>query len=140
MKGFLILVAVFAFTGLALGQQPDTKSADSLKILSVQSHSPIKDGIAAEFIIEVAYVLETKDEAMINFGFNTDEPGTFRMVGQKKIAKGAETITLKAKVTPKDWKERGDFMVMINLMPYPMNATRYRPTVIDQKVIEFQNN
>ncbi len=135
-----ILVAVFLhllLLGVVIAQ--DTKTQDSLKIVSVSAMKPVENEVSNEFAVQIEYTLESADEAMIAIGFNTERPGTFKMVGQKKIAKGSGIINLKASVIPKDWKERGDFMVLVNIMPYPINKNYYIPTVSDNRVIEFEN-
>ena len=136
---FLILICVFfgLSTAFAQGHTTDAKR-DRIKILNVSSASPVKDGVANEFTIEIDYFVDTADEAMISIGFNTDDPGRYRMTGEKKVSRGANVITLKARVTPKDWKERGDFIVNAIIAPYPRTDGKFHPFAATTKVIEFE--
>jgi hypothetical protein len=59
------------------------------------------------------------------------------MMTRKKVKRGTNLITLKAKVIPKDWKENGDFSVMANLSPYPLPQARYTPMAGTTMVIDF---
>lgn len=98
----------------------------------------MRDGVDNEFTVEIEYTLESADEATVGIGFNSEKPGVYRMTAQKKIKKGTNLITLKADVKPKDWKERGDFVLYVNIAPYPMSQTRFRPLAATKKVVDFE--
>jgi hypothetical protein len=87
--------------------------------------------------VQIEYTLQSGDEAAVSIGFNLDDPGRYRMTGKKRIVRGTGVLTLKASVTPKDWKERGDFILYANISPYPATASRYRPLATTDRVIEF---
>ncbi len=95
------------------------------------------DGAENEFTVEIKYTLESMDEGSLAIGFNVTDSGGFRMMTRKKVKRGTNFITLKAKVIPKDWKENGDFSVMANLSPHPLPKARYSPMAGTTMVIDF---
>ena len=136
---FLGLACIMFTVSPAFSQQAKHReTADTVRIISVFAEFPVKDGVQNEFTVQVEYFLDSADEALIAVGFNSDDPGRYRMTGSKKVARGTNVITLKGRVVPKDWKEQGDFMVYVNLSPYPVPKSRWRPIATTQKVIEFE--
>lgn len=135
---FFILILATIGVSTAFAQSNKTEKRDRIKILSVSSAGPVKDGIPNEFTIEIEYFVDSVNEAMISIGFNTNDPGGFRMTGNKKVTRGANVVTLKANVTPKNWKERGDFMVNAIIAPYSTTGESFRPFATARKVIEFE--
>ena len=113
------------------------ESPDKIRIINVSAASPVVDGAENEFTVEIEYTLESMDEGSVAIGFNITDSRGFRMMTRKKVKRGTNLITLKAKVAPKDWKENGDFSVMANLSPYPMPKTRYSPMAGTEMVIDF---
>ncbi|MCA1590301.1 MAG: hypothetical protein LC734_07920 [Acidobacteria bacterium] len=139
---FIVKFALcFTLFGAAavFGQTSDEKVADSVRIVSVSATAPVKDGVQNEFTVDIEYKLESVKEAMVAIGFNLDDPGRFRMTGKKKISGGTNTITMKALVSPKDWKERGDFIVYVNISPYPVPKHRYTPLANADRVVAFDH-
>ncbi len=113
------------------------ENPDKIRIVIVTAANPVVDGVENEFTVEIEYTLESMDEGSVAIGFNVNNSAAFRMMTRKKVKKGTNLMTLKAKVTPKDWKENGDFAVMANLSPYPMPQTRYTPMAGTTTVIDF---
>jgi len=138
----LLLSLICAVLGVSSVFTQDTKdkktSPDSVQILDVSAESPVKDGVQNEFTVQIQYTLDTADEAMASIGFNSDDPGRYRMTGMKKVTRGTNIFTLRGRVVPKDWKERGDFIVYVNLSPYPIPKARWKPIATTQRVIEFE--
>ena len=139
LRTFLLVSAcIFASASAAISQQPEGKSKDAIRIVGVTSSAPVRDGVENEFSVQIEYDLHSADEASASIGFNSDDPGRYRMTGRKKIARGTNVLTLKGVVIPKDWKERGDFIVYVNLSPYPGTKSTFRPYATAQRVIDFE--
>jgi len=117
--------------------QSKQENPDKIRIVNVTAASPVIDGAENEFTVEIEYTLESMDEGSMAIGFNVIESGGFRMMTRKKVKKGTNFITLKAKVIPKDWKENGDFSVLANLSPYPLPQARYTPMAGTTMIIDF---
>lgn len=115
------------------------ESRDKIRIVNVTASAPIVDGVENEFTVEIEYTVESGDAATLMLGFNSEAQNRYRMTTNKKIKKGTNSIVLKAKVVPKDWKEYGDFFVLANLSPYPKPRERWTPTASTTEVIEFAN-
>nr|MBA3693220.1 hypothetical protein [Acidobacteriota bacterium] len=113
------------------------ENPDKIRIVNITAASPVIDGAENEFTIEIEYTLESMDEGSVAIGFNVTNFRAFRMMTRKKVKRGTNLITLKAKVIPKDWKENGDFSVMANLSPYPLPQARYTPMAGTTMVIDF---
>ncbi len=113
------------------------ENPDKIRILIVTAANPVVDGVENEFTVEIEYTLESMDEGSVAIGFNVNNSAGFRMMTRKKVKKGTNLMTLKARVTPKDWKENGDFSVMVNLSPYPVPQNRYTPMAGTTMVIDF---
>lgn len=135
LTSFLFLI--FAVSNVS-AQINDQNSPERITIVNVTTSVPVRDGVDNEFTVEIEYTLESADEAMIAIGFNSDNPNRYRMMAQKRIRKGTNRITLKADVKPKDWKERGDFMLYANISPYPLPAARFTPLASTKRVIDFE--
>lgn len=137
---FLFIVAASFSAATANAQNAEQsyqKTADKIRILNVTAASPVIDGAKNVFTVEIEYTLESMDEGNVAIGFNVADFKAFRMMTRKKVKRGTNFITLKAKVVPKDWKENGDFSVMANLSPYPLPQARYTPMAGTTMVIDF---
>jgi hypothetical protein len=135
---FLSLICLVLGISSVFAQDAKEKRTDTVQILSVSAESPVRDGVQNEFTVQIQYFLDTADEALLAIGFNSDDPGRYHMTGSKRVIRGTNVITLKGRVIPKDWKERGDFIVYVNLSPYPIPKSRWRPLATTQRVIEFE--
>jgi hypothetical protein len=137
---FLLMLAASLSATTANAQdagQSRQGKPDKIRIVNVTSASPVVDSAENEFTVEIEYTLESMDAGSVAIGFNVDVSARFKMITRKKVKKGTNYITLKAKVTPKDWKENGDFSVLANLSPYPLPKTRYTPMAAAESVIDF---
>lgn len=124
----LTLLLCFSLTGGAANPQ------DSIKITRVSAAQPVIRGVENEFTVEVQYNLDSEEQGEINIGFNTDRPSAFKMEDSFIVQKGAGTATLKAKVIPVDWGQRGRFTVLVNLSKYPHDF-RWNPITRDKQEI-----
>lgn len=135
----IILLLLFAFAAIENPAQSNEQiKPDKIRIVSVTTAKPIEDGVLNEFTVEIEYTVESAEEAAISIGFNSEKPGAYRMTTRKKVNRGTNFITLKADVIPKDWKERGDFVVYANISPHPPTQTRYVPYATTLTVIDFE--
>ncbi len=135
---FAVIVSLSATTVNAQNSdQSKQENTDEIRIVNVTAASPVIDGAENEFTVEIKYTLESMDEGSLAIGFNVTDSGGFRMMTRKKVKRGTNFITLKAKVIPKDWKENGDFSVMANLSPHPLPQARYTPMAGTTMVIDF---
>jgi len=145
LKNNFIFLFLLLFAGLSAttanaqqdAQQTKRENPDKIRIVNVTAAAPVVDGVENEFTVEIEYTLESMDEGSVAIGFNVDNSARFKMMTRKKVKKGTNLMTLKAKVTPKDWKENGDFSVMANLSPYPVPQNRYTPMAGTTTVIDF---
>jgi hypothetical protein len=134
MKSFLsiltslTLLLCFSFTGRT------ATSPDTIKIISVTPAQSVIRGVENEFTVEVEYNLVSEEEGEINLGFNSEKPQAFKMVDSYIVKKGSGTATLKAKVIPVDWGQRGKFMALVNLSKYPHDF-RWNPITRDKQDI-----
>jgi hypothetical protein len=115
------------------------ENKDKIRIVRVTPNTPLVDGVENEFTVEIEYTLESADAATLMLGFNSEMQNRYRMTTNKKVKKGTNSITLKAKVVPKDWKEYGDFFILANLSPYPTPRGGWQPLTGTTEVIEFSN-
>lgn len=142
MKIKTIVVLFFSLlfsASLVLSQEKArAKTKDNIKILEVSATAPVKDGVSNQFTVQIEYTLESEDEGMVSVGFNSDDPGSYKMSGQKKVIRGTTVLTMKANVVPKEWKEQGDFFIYVNLSPISPNPSGYRPFAGARKLIEFE--
>ncbi|MEJ7701172.1 MAG: hypothetical protein WKF71_16220 [Pyrinomonadaceae bacterium] len=145
LKDNFIFLFLLLFTGLSAttanaqenARQSKRENLDKIRIVNVSAAAAVVDGVENEFTVEIEYTLESMDEGSVAIGFNVDDSARFKMMTRKKVRKGINLMTLKAKVTPKDWKENGDFSVMANLSPYPVPQNRYTPMAGTTTVIDF---
>jgi hypothetical protein len=138
-KTLLIFAFVFItfLSGQVSAQQTRDESPDKITILNVSSPSPVTRGVETEISVEVEYNFESNDEGVISIGFNTDNPTSYHMRENLNIKRGAGTVTLKTKVIPVDWADRGQFTVSTILAKKPMEM-RFRPLASTKKVIEVE--
>ena len=135
---FAVIVSLSATTANAQNaDQSRQENPDKIRIVNVTAASPVTDGAANEFTVEIEYTLESMEEGSLAIGFNVTNSGVFKMMTRKKVKRGTNFITLKANVVPKDWKENGDFSVMANLSPHPLPQARYSPMAGTTMVIDF---
>lgn len=140
-----IFALAFLFQGLltvSMAQEASrakTETKDKIRIVSVTPSAPVLDGVENEFTVEIEYTIESADAATLMLGFNSEKSNVYRMTTSKKVKKGTNSVTLKSKIVPKDWKEYGDFVVVANLSPYPEARGRWVPLASTREVIEFAN-
>ncbi len=139
VEWILLFSLIFVVTTDVSAQTGEQEKTDKLSIINVVTFYPVQDGVANEFTVDLEYTLESAEEAVVAIGFNSESPGSFRMSGRKRIRKGTQLVTLKANVVPKDWKERGDFIIVANINPYPTSKGRYRPSATVTRVVEFEH-
>lgn len=145
LKNNFIFLFLLTFAGLSVttahaqqdAEQTKRENLDKIRIVNVTAAAPVIDGVENEFTVEIEYTLESLEEGSVAIGFNVDSSVRFKMMTRKKVKKGVNSMILKAKATPKDWKENGDFSVMANLSPYPVPHIRYTPMAGTTTVIDF---
>ena len=135
-SGTLVVLAVSSGLFLAAaGDLPkvtcdDSNTPDKVAILVVQPAGPVPRGVETEFTFDIQYTLETIEEGVLTIGFNTgshgSRPNAFEEVESRVIKRGTDRITIKAKVIPVDWGERGQFAVSVNIGPKREGST-WRP-------------
>ena len=135
MKRALLVMFAALAVAACLGAANGAAAGDSVKVVSITAAEPVVRGVENEFTVEVEYKLESADEGEINLGFNLDRPKGFKMVESHVVQRGAGTATLKARVIPVDWRERGRFQMLVNLSKYP-HAGRWSPLASERREIE----
>ena len=135
--GFALLFQCLLIVSTA--QDSNQAVIDKIRIVNVTARAPVVDGVENEFTVEVEYTLESADAATLMLGFNSDQQSRYRMTTRKKVKRGTNFITLKARIVPKDWKEYGDFTVLANLSPNPVPRERWKPFASTTTVIDFSN-
>jgi hypothetical protein len=74
---------------------------------------------------------------MVELGFNSDRPNSWKIVAQQTVQRGGQRVVLKAVVIPVDWRERGRFSALINIAPpIAQRAGSYTPTASVSHPIE----
>jgi hypothetical protein len=126
----LIGAAFAALSALnLLTPSPPAAQQDAVTIVSVTPSGPVSRGVEVEFTFEVDVTLSTRSEAVVHLGFNSEQPGNWRMVAQQVVHGGDQRVVLKAVVIPVDWRERGRFSALVNIGPGPnQQGGRYTPT------------
>jgi len=109
---------------------------DLLTILRVEPASAV-DGVETEFTVEVTYRLVSVLEGVVQVGFNSFDPIGYAMIDAQPVEAGVGTLTMKAKVVPRDWKEKGHFRVFVNISDRN-HGLKYFPFAGDEKKIEFR--
>lgn len=63
----------------------------------------LTDGVETDVEVTVAYELDAQAEALLEIGSNSLSPRGFSPFGSQRITKGAGTITVRGKLTPRFW-------------------------------------
>lgn len=127
----LTAALVFAAASVVLAVTSDqSASKDKVDILIIQPAGPVPRGVETEFTFDIQYTLESIEDGVLTIGFNTGSHGatatSFEEVESRKIKRGTDRITVKAKVIPVDWGDRGQFSVVVNIGPKREDST-WRP-------------
>jgi hypothetical protein len=102
---------------------------DAVTVISVTPSEPVTRGVEVEFTFEIDVILGSGNDAIVQLGFNSERPNSWRMVAQEIVRRGGQRIVLKAVVIPVDWRERGRFSALINIAPpVEQRAGSYTPT------------
>ncbi|WP_028974094.1 hypothetical protein [Spirochaeta cellobiosiphila] len=91
----------------------------SIDIISVKPDTNLVDGLETQFTIELEYQFEDLEEALILVGFNSQKILEYKMDPSQRIivSKGSGRRIIKTTAIPRDWKEKGDFVLDVNLSP-----------------------
>lgn len=127
IAGTLLTLFLVSVSG---GAEPARR--DTISILGVSPNPPLQRGVPIELTIDVEADLQTTESGTARIGFNTDSPVAFRMLDGHKLLAGPQRFTFVVKVTPVDWGDRGDFMVMVNMGPESTGVS-WRPTAVDRR-------
>ena len=124
MERFLSL----ALLGLAAagGVSVVASASDQIRITAIAPTGPVSRGVPTQFTIEVDADLQSATEGTARIGFHVDSPDSFHMVESHDLRAGRQQVTFKVTVTLVDWRERGDFAVLVNIGP-KTTATRWTP-------------
>ena len=123
-------LAGIGFAALAaLGPSPAAAQQDAVTVVSVAPSEPVTRGVEVEFTFDVDVIVGSRNEAVVQLGFNSERPNSWKMVAQEVVRRGGQRVTLKAVVIPVDWRERGKFSALINIGPtVEQRAGPYTPT------------
>jgi hypothetical protein len=113
-----------------------TWAKDKVKILSVTPEAVVAGEDEIEFVLEVEYKLESKDEGKIYLGFNSKLPKGYHMLEDVIVKKGSGKVVLRAKVKPADWKGAASFYAYVNLSEHP-HAREWSPLADTRKKIKI---
>ena len=97
-----------------IGMTAHVRADDKVKIIHIVPDSLVISDGDSEITIEIEYKLGSKDEGVINLGFNTKAANAYVMGEEVIVKKGSGKLTLKAKVKPVDW--RGQHLSMLTLI------------------------
>jgi hypothetical protein len=128
MKTFgFLLVMIVALAGCA--SAPNAGS-DSIKIVDVKS-AKIPGSDITSFRVTASYNLSSCPHGMVLLGFDSEDPGRFKMVSDKKIESGTGEVELLA-----DFKipKRTVLTVYVNLSEDP-HPVRWAPLANDTRQI-----
>jgi hypothetical protein len=129
---------VIGFAALAaLSPPPAAAQQDVVTVVSVTPSDPVTRGVEVEFTFEIDVIVGSANDAMVELGFNSDRPNSWKIVAQQTVQRGGQRVVLKAVVIPVDWRERGRFSALINIAPpIAQRAGSYTPTASVSHPIE----
>src|SRR4051812_40214157 len=96
-----ILAALLVLASVCEGQTPSTPTAKDSLLVTTLSPATFVDGVETEVEVTVAYELASHPEALVELGANTLKPQMFSTFATVKVSRGAGTVTLKGKITPR---------------------------------------
>jgi hypothetical protein len=100
-----------------------SEEKDAMKIVSLTPKKDLIDGAIYEFSVVVTYNLVSKEQAILNIGFNNGiSEKSHRLISDASriINKGASYHTFKVKAKVVDWSEIGGaFYVATNMSEHP---------------------
>lgn len=111
---------------------------DTIMIKRAMPAADLEDGKTTTFTIVVEYTLISKDQGEIKVGFNNgSKPNSYRMVESEIIACGTGEHTFAVTANAKDWGDRDNFRVYVNLSEYPHERS-WTPMFSDQQILSFK--
>ncbi|UCE41330.1 MAG: hypothetical protein JSV17_18175 [Candidatus Aminicenantes bacterium] len=115
------------------------EQSDSISINSVTPNSGLTPGIITAFVVNVEYVLASKDTGELNIGFNTDIVGSYTLLTAAKalVSKGSGAHQFNVTIVTKDWGAAGDFSVYVNLSESPHEPS-WTPLATDIRKLTFK--
>lgn len=116
----LIKVAFFCillFSGCTKDEGLSESPQDFIKIISVNPSTNLEDGKEYDFLVEVDYKLKKFEKGGISISFNTNGVNSYHAIlrGHATVEKGSGQHIFDVNVKAKDWKELGDFGVLVSL-------------------------
>ena len=113
---YIALVAVVVTAFVQSGcQSPLAAISDSVKILQIQS-ARIPRSEFTSYKVKVHYDLVSKQKGKVMLGFDSEEPGAYKMLSDVSINRGSGEVELMADV--KD-QNRSVITAYVNLSEYP---------------------
>lgn len=90
---------------------------DSIQIISVNPSANLEDGKEYKFIVKVKYELKTFEKAGMSISFNNTQVNSFRAIPHAHAGaeKGDGQHTFDVTLNAKDWKNEGQFKVLVSL-------------------------
>ena len=122
---------------LMMGMTAHVRAGDNVKIIQIVPDSLVMSNVESEITVEVEYNLESKDEGVINLGFNTRGANAYVMGEGVRVKKGRGKLTLKAKVKPVDWRGAASFYAYVNISEHP-HAEKWEPLASKKKKIKLK--
>ena len=135
---FLFLFSLYALTNNVFAVEGE----DRVEIVSLSPNHYENYTDAVTFTATIKYSLQTKEQGIVYFGFNTDEPGYYELDFQEGdhvvVSKGEGVVTLTQTVVPVDWNSGigymqqfldgrseliTEFKAYTNISEYPHEAT-----------------
>ena len=113
----IALVSLVLLTSCSEDEEVNSLNQDFINIVSVNPSSELKDGEEYNFIIETEYNLITYDEGLVSVSFNINGLNSYRAIltAHSGVEKGNGNHTFDVLVNAKDWKNEGDFRVIVSL-------------------------
>ena len=128
---FLLLLLLPSVSGGVLAK-------DRIKILSVTPDSVAVNSGETELVVEVEYELGSRDEGVINLGFNVEAPRAYVMGEEDNIVKkGRGRVTLTAKLKPSELRGKWSLYAYVNLSEHP-HARVWKPLADAKKKIKVR--
>jgi hypothetical protein len=133
-----VTIVLVLLNALAAAITPVANATDDIRIVALEPQGPVAAGVETEFRIRVEIALESADDAQVYIGFNTESPGTYRMVASRQLRRGRQQVTFAVSIAPVNWSDRGDFGVMANVS-LARNGSRWTPTASVRKTITVKD-
>jgi hypothetical protein len=132
LRSLTILAAALAALALAGFAAANGSGADAVRILNIES-APVPGSELTAYQVKVAFNLESKPKGKVLLGFDNGGPGSYRMLTEATVARGAGEVELRAEIRQ---PKRTVLSVYVNLSEDP-HPERWTPLAEDTREVSL---